>query len=122
MPGKASKNSAAAAVSPGADSVRALRRALLGWYRKHHRALPWRAAPGGTHGPEAVGVRKAVGGHAVNPYHVLVSEAMLQQTQVATVVPYFHRFTEAFPRLDLVDAERFDDGMVLSYEVRGDDA
>jgi len=107
MPGKASKNSAAAAVSPGADSVRALRRALLGWYRKHHRALPWRAAPGGTHGPEAVGV------HAVNPYHVLVSEAMLQQTQVATVVPYFERFVGAFPTLAALAAA--DEQHVLAH-------
>ena len=36
----------------------------------------------------------------VNPYHVLLSEAMLQQTQVATVVPYFHRFIETFPTID----------------------
>jgi hypothetical protein len=33
------------------------------------------------------------------PYHVLVSEAMLQQTQVATVVPYFKRFLDRFPTL-----------------------
>ncbi|MEO0515266.1 MAG: A/G-specific adenine glycosylase, partial [Planctomycetota bacterium] len=41
-----------------------------------------------------------------NPYHVLVSEAMAQQTQIATVVPYFHRFVEAFPTVhDLADAD-----------------
>src|SRR5262249_50729566 len=34
-----------------------------------------------------------------DPYHVLLSELMLQQTQVATVVPYFHRFIERFPSL-----------------------
>src|SRR5205085_5535935 len=40
------------------------------------------------------------------PYHVLVSEAMLQQTQVATVVPYFERFIERFPTLhDLAAAQ-----------------
>src|SRR5213078_3171748 len=33
------------------------------------------------------------------PYHVLVSEAMLQQTQVATVIPYFKRFVERFPTI-----------------------
>lgn len=38
-------------------------------------------------------------GRPVNPYHVLLSEAMLQQTQVATVIPYFHRFIEAFPTI-----------------------
>ncbi len=35
-----------------------------------------------------------------NPYHVLVSEAMLQQTQVATVIPYFERFIKSFPTVD----------------------
>jgi len=93
MPGEASKNSSAYAAPPGADSVRAIRRSLLAWYRKHHRVLPWRPTPALAHGREAVGVRVA------NPYHVLVSEAMLQQTQVATVVPYFERFIAAFPTL-----------------------
>jgi A/G-specific adenine glycosylase len=51
---------------------------LLRWYRRHRRDLPWRATP-------------------PNPYHVLVSEFMLQQTQVATVVPYFLRFIKQFP-------------------------
>jgi A/G-specific adenine glycosylase len=45
--------------------------------------MPWRAEPGQT----------------PNPYHVLLSEAMLQQTQVATVVPYFRRFIDAFPTI-----------------------
>lgn len=41
-----------------------------------------------------------------NPYHVLVSEAMLQQTQVATVIPYFNRFIASFPTLTaLADAD-----------------
>lgn len=43
---------------------------------------------------------------AANPYHVLLSEAMLQQTQVATVIPYFHRFIQAFPTVQaLADAD-----------------
>jgi len=54
---------------------------LLRWFRKHHRKLPWRVLQPGT--PDA--------------YHVLVSEAMLQQTQVATVIDYFNRFTEVLP-------------------------
>src|SRR3954466_7162232 len=58
-------------------------RALLGWYRRHRRELPWRVARRAKGRPDA--------------YHVLVSEAMLQQTQVATVVPYFLRFLERFP-------------------------
>src|ERR1700722_18905856 len=62
-------------------------RPLLRWYDRCRRDLPWRADP-------------------PNPYHVLVSEFMLQQTQVATVIPYFHRFMERFPDIaDLAAAE-----------------
>ncbi|HUB27714.1 MAG TPA: A/G-specific adenine glycosylase, partial [Tepidisphaeraceae bacterium] len=65
---------------------RVLKHALLRWYDRHRRDLPWRAAP-------------------PNSYHVLVSEFMLQQTQVATVIPYFARFTQEFPTLvDLASA------------------
>jgi A/G-specific adenine glycosylase len=63
-------------------------RRLLAWYDRSHRKLPWRVAPA-EHGGRA----------ASDPYHVLVSEAMLQQTQVATVIPYFNRFIERFPTL-----------------------
>ncbi len=58
---------------------------LLNWYERNRRDLPWRlpmSAP-----------RDA----RLDPYHVLVSELMLQQTQVSTVVPYFHRFIARFP-------------------------
>ncbi len=51
--------------------------ALLGWYRAHARDLPWRDSP--------------------SPYKTVVSEFMLQQTQVKTVLPYFARWLEAFP-------------------------
>lgn len=62
---------------------------LLAWYDVHRRDLPWRtAAPAGR----------------PPPYHVLVSEAMLQQTQVATVIPYFHRFISRFPTLEALAA------------------
>lgn len=64
----------------GARAAR-VRLRLLKWYDVHRRRLPWRADKRQT----------------PNPYHVLVSEAMLQQTQVATVVPYFNRFIEALP-------------------------
>jgi A/G-specific adenine glycosylase len=63
-------------------------RKLLKWYDRHRRDLPWRVS------------RDARAGDRPNPYHVLVSEAMLQQTQVKTVVPYFRRFTERFPAID----------------------
>ncbi len=67
--------------------IRRFRRLLLRWYFKHRRALPWRS-------------RRGLG----NPYHVFISEAMLQQTQVATVIAYFSRFIEAFPTLESLAA------------------
>ncbi len=54
-------------------------KALLSWFRKNSRALPWRGNP--------------------DPYAVWVSEVMLQQTQVATVIPFYLRFLWAFPTL-----------------------
>jgi len=69
-------------------------RRLLKWYDRSHRDLPWRACGDAPH---------------PLPYHVLVSEFMLQQTQVATVIPYFHRFMERFPSIaDLAAAEEQD--------------
>jgi len=56
---------------------RVIRRALLAWFHRHARSLPWR----GTRAP----------------YAVWVSEVMLQQTQVDTVIPYYRRFMRAFP-------------------------
>ncbi|KXU34927.1 Fe-S cluster assembly protein HesB [Cephaloticoccus capnophilus] len=55
----------------------AFRSGLLAWYRRHARALPWRSAP--------------------TLYKTVVSEFMLQQTQVKTVLPYFARWLEALP-------------------------
>lgn len=65
--------------------------ALLAWYDRHRRHLPWRAAPG----------------EAADPYRVWLSEIMLQQTTVATVGEYFHRFTERWPTVaDLAATDR----------------
>src|SRR6185369_892667 len=61
----------------GARDARGLRRALLQWYRRNARELPWRATR--------------------DPYRVWVSEIMLQQTQVATATPYYERFVARFP-------------------------
>jgi A/G-specific adenine glycosylase len=52
---------------------------LLGWYRSGHRELPWRATR--------------------DPYRILVSEIMLQQTQADRVVPKYHEFLDHFPTL-----------------------
>src|SRR5579862_9191759 len=62
------------------DRTAALRDAILRWYRKHARVLPWRR-------------------RGVEPYAVLVSETMLQQTQVARVVPKFEAFIERLPSI-----------------------
>ena len=61
-------------------------RAVLTWFKKHGRhTLPWQ--------------------HDINAYRVWLSEIMLQQTQVNTVIPYFENFTEQFPTLaDLANA------------------
>jgi A/G-specific adenine glycosylase len=59
---------------------------LLSWYEAHLRDLPWRKDQ--------------------DPYKIWVSEVMLQQTRVDTVIPYFERFTERFPTLEaLADAD-----------------
>ncbi len=59
------------------SSPEALRLKLGEWFQKHGRQLPWR--------------------DAVSPYAVLVSEFMLQQTQVVSVIPYFKRWMTRFP-------------------------
>ena len=68
---------------------------LLRWYDAHRRDLPWRIKNGSR--------------ETLDPYRVLVSEAMLQQTQVATVIPYFDRFIGRFPTFRaLADADEQD--------------
>jgi A/G-specific adenine glycosylase len=53
---------------------------LLDWYQTHKRDLPWRRSK--------------------NPYYIWISEVMLQQTRVDTVIPYFHRFVDQFPTVE----------------------
>ena len=60
------------------DETDAFRQSLLGWYDRSARSLPWR-------------------GEGRTPYRVFVSEFMLQQTQVKTVIPYFERFVAELP-------------------------
>jgi A/G-specific adenine glycosylase len=60
------------------------RRRLLRWYRRHGRDLPWRRTR--------------------DPYRVLVSEFMLQQTQVSRVETYYHRFLRQYPSLESLAA------------------
>jgi A/G-specific adenine glycosylase len=61
-------------------------KSLIQWYLQNKRDLPWR--------------------NTTNPYHIWLSEIMLQQTRVAQGLPYFLRFTEAFPTVfDLAKAD-----------------
>lgn len=70
------------------DKNARVRRALLGWYRRSRRDLPWRATR--------------------DPYAIWVAETMLQQTQVKTVLPYYHRFLASFPSINHLDRARRD--------------
>lgn len=67
-------------------------RLLLSWFDKHQRDLPWRRTK--------------------DPYAIWVSEIMLQQTQVATVIPYYERWLAAFPTVS--DLARADEQQVLA--------
>ncbi len=67
---------------------------LLDWYRIHKRDLPWRRRQD-------------------DPYAVWVSEIMLQQTQVATVIPYYERWMSRFPTLGSLAGAPIDDVMKL---------
>ena len=76
---------------------------LLTWYRKFGRDLPWRKTD--------------------NPYHILVSEIFLHQTQVKTVIPFYNKFLTKFPSIyklanaNLEDVKAETDG--LGYKIRG---
>ncbi|MGZ2255848.1 A/G-specific adenine glycosylase [Roseobacter sp. A03A-229] len=75
-----------------------LNAALLEWYDVHARTMPWRVSPA---------ARKA--GERPDPYRVWMSEVMLQQTTVAAVKDYFHRFTARWPTVgDLAAADDAD--------------
>lgn len=83
--------------------LKVFREDLLEWFTAHARALPWRIE-------DAHGKR--------DPYHVWLSEVMLQQTRVDQALPYFERFTEAFPTLpDLANADL--DEVLLEWEGLG---
>ncbi len=67
--------------------------ALLAWYDRHRRKLPWRA----------------VKGEAADPYRVWLSEIMLQQTTVRAVAPYYERFLQRFGDVESLAAAPLDD-------------
>ena len=66
---------------------------LLDWYDRHRRVMPWRALKG----------------KRPNPYHVWLSEIMLQQTTVVTVGPYFMKFIAKWPTVEKLAKAKLDD-------------
>jgi A/G-specific adenine glycosylase len=70
-----------------------LQKRLLGWYDRHRRVMPWRAEQGAR----------------PDPYHVWLSEIMLQQTTVAAVKPYFEKFIKRWPTVKKLAAADLDD-------------
>jgi A/G-specific adenine glycosylase len=85
-----------------AAARRRFRRRLLGWYRRNGRDLPWRRTR--------------------DPYHILVSEVMLQQTQVDRVIPKYHEWLGKYPTFEaLAAAEEADVAATwrpLGYNIR----
>lgn len=71
----------------------AITTALLAWYQAHRRDLPWR--------------------RTTDPYHIWVSEIMLQQTQVSTVIPYYERFLARFPTVAALAEASLDEVLAL---------
>jgi A/G-specific adenine glycosylase len=87
---------------PTSGARRRFRRGLLSWYRRHGRTLPWRTTE--------------------DPYHILVSEVMLQQTQVDRVLPKYHEWLDKYPSLAVL-ASAHEDEVVrtwypLGYNIR----
>jgi A/G-specific adenine glycosylase len=68
-------------------------RELVRWFEREHRPMPWRSDP--------------------SPYKVWISEIMLQQTQVVTVIPYFDRFLARFPSVEALAAADLQDVLKL---------
>jgi A/G-specific adenine glycosylase len=87
---------------PDSQARRWFRRRLLGWYRRHGRTLPWRETR--------------------DPYHILVSEVMLQQTQVDRVLPKYQEWLDRYPTFEAL-ADAPEDDVVrtwypLGYNIR----
>jgi A/G-specific adenine glycosylase len=79
----------ARSTSQGASPILEIRAPLLRWYDANRRDLPWRRSN--------------------DPYAIWISEAMLQQTRVETVIPYWERFLEAFPDVETLARADLDD-------------
>ena len=99
---KASRRAAADDGAPPPQARRLFRRTLLKWYAAHGRDLPWRRTD--------------------DPYHILVSEIMLQQTQVERVLPKYDEWLKKFPSLAALAAAPVDEvtetWYPLGYNIR----
>ena len=71
---------------PSPKIIQRIQQSLLEWYQREKRDLPWR--------------------NTDDPYHILVSEFMLQQTQVKTVIPYYQRWLKSFPTTETLAGAR----------------
>ena len=80
------------------DKILSFRQKLLTWYDENKRDLPWRRSK--------------------NPYHIWVSEIMLQQTRVDTVIPYYERFLDWFPTVESL-ANAAEERLLKAWEGRG---
>ncbi|MGX4773413.1 A/G-specific adenine glycosylase [Bradyrhizobium guangdongense] len=87
------KSALKAKSEPGQSETVSRPIALLAWYDRHRRRLPWRAAPGETS----------------DPYRVWLSEIMLQQTTVKAVGPYFEKFVARWPEVTALGNASQDD-------------
>jgi A/G-specific adenine glycosylase len=87
---------------PAPTDRQRFRRALLRWYDRHGRDLPWRATP--------------------DPYHILVSEVMLQQTQVERVLPKYEEWLRRYPSFEALagtpEADAVRTWYPLGYNIR----
>lgn len=87
---------------PAPPARQRFRRVLLSWYKAHGRDLPWRTTD--------------------DPYHILVSEIMLQQTQVDRVLPKYHEWLGKYPSLSALADAPIDDVTAtwrpLGYNIR----
>jgi A/G-specific adenine glycosylase len=87
---------------PATAARRAFRRKLLDWYDRNGRSLPWR--------------------ETTDPYHILVSEIMLQQTQVDRVLPKYHEWLGKYPSFEALaeapEQDVTDTWYPLGYNIR----
>ena len=87
--------------SLSAADVAVLSTTLLAWWERHGRGdIPWKLLPGGEHpAPD----------QELDPYSIWIAEVMLQQTQLAVVLPYWERWMVVFPSVEALAAATLDE-------------